>query len=60
MNNSSNLSPRQNLRKDLYNFFLARITADKKPADEVHREVVAVLDDLAESFMNKDDLDFSN
>ena len=60
MNNSNNLSPKQNLRENLYNFFLARITADKKSTDEVHREVVAVLDDLAESFINKDDLDFSD
>ena len=58
MNNSNNLSPKQNLRENLYNFFLARITSDKKSTDEVHREVVAVLDDLAESFINKDDLDF--
>ena len=55
MNNQNN-NPRADLRNAIYNYFLAKISEDDNfMPDSIHRDIVAVADDVAISFEDKVD-----
>ena len=55
MDNQNN-NPRADLRNAIYNYFLAKISEDETfMPDNIHRDIVAIADDVAISFEDKID-----
>ena len=54
--NSQNNNPRADLRRAIYNYFLAKIAEDKVfVPDSIHRDIVTVVDDVYISIEDKID-----
>ena len=56
MNRQNNINPRVDLRNAIYNYYLAKFSEDDDfMPDRIHRDIVAVVDDVAISFDDKID-----